>query len=174
MHVELQTNSVLSQIVLFSKQPSERRTHPHFSVPKHLNFATMKSLWLLLAVTAVVAQDTDQFTYQDQGSFSPNRIFPPSQWISVNCQDTNTCPGWPERFGARQGWDFVENSCVHCPASGSTSESCQVHHQSPINLQRDRAINGSAFYKDCIDVHWMHVSGDVSHLLSAISTGYLL
>jgi hypothetical protein len=31
----------------------------------------------------------------------------------------------------------------------------QSHHQSPINLERNRAVEGHEMYNECIDVHWM-------------------
>jgi hypothetical protein len=42
--------------------------------------------------------------------------------------------------------------CESCPATGN---SCGVHHQSPIDLQRNRAIPNNAFTKECPDWHWM-------------------
>ena len=50
------------------------------------------------------------------------------------------------------GWDITENTCRWCPADGS---GCGTHHQSPIDLQRNRAISGSEYENECIDVHWM-------------------
>jgi len=60
--------------------------------------------------------------------------------------------GWPDKFEAANGWTLQRNHCRWCPV-GSTN--CSQHHQSPIDLQRNRAISGSQFENECIDVHWM-------------------
>jgi Eukaryotic-type carbonic anhydrase len=43
-----------------------------------------------------------------------------------------------------------ENHCQWCP-----DDRCGAHHESPINLERNRALESSEFYNKCIDVHWM-------------------
>uniref|UniRef100_A0A7S2YLZ8 carbonic anhydrase n=1 Tax=Entomoneis paludosa TaxID=265537 RepID=A0A7S2YLZ8_9STRA len=40
-----------------------------------------------------------------------------------------------------------------CPAD--TDHSCGIHHQSPIDLSRTKAIVGHPDFNQCIDVHWM-------------------
>jgi Eukaryotic-type carbonic anhydrase len=39
-----------------------------------------------------------------------------------------------------------------CPAG---DDRCASHHESPINLQRERALRSNDEYNPCIDVHWM-------------------
>ena len=33
----------------------------------------------------------DQFTYKDEGSDSPNHIYPPDEWIKVQCSNLDEC-----------------------------------------------------------------------------------
>lgn len=40
-----------------------------------------------------------------------------------------------------------------CPAEDDGA--CGNHHQSPINLERNRAIENHPMYNECIDIHWM-------------------
>lgn len=60
--------------------------------------------------------------------------------------------GWPDKYESANGWKLNRNHCKWCPAG---SNSCGQHHQSPIDLQRNRAISGNKFENECIDVHWM-------------------
>ena len=61
--------------------------------------------------------------------------------------------GWPEKFEAAVDWKLTTNDCDWCPADGSGN--CDMHHQSPINLERNTALNETETYHDCIDVHKM-------------------
>jgi hypothetical protein len=61
--------------------------------------------------------------------------------------------GWPEGWETGIGWALTENSCRWCPEDGSID--CGAHHQSPINLERNRAITTDPMYNECIDKHWM-------------------
>jgi carbonic anhydrase len=45
-----------------------------------------------------------------------------------------------------------ENACRYCPEG--TNE-CGTHHQSPIDLERNRAVAGDPMENTCIDRHWM-------------------
>lgn len=126
-------------------------------------------LWLL---PLVAAQNLDQFTYEDEKPDADNDIWPPRQWGNVRCANQDECVsrgnscrlsslpsltlcrqlGWPDTFDAKNGWELDDNYCLWCPATGN---SCPTHHQSPINLQRNRAIAGDPDENECIDVHWM-------------------
>ncbi|GKY93590.1 hypothetical protein MPSEU_000326400 [Mayamaea pseudoterrestris] len=98
--------------------------------------------------------NTDQFTYQTTAKSSPNNQYPPNQWKKVQCGNLEKCVGWPEKFLAAPDWELEENDCEWCPASGS---SCAKNtHQSPIDLQRNRAINESEHHNQCVDAHLMH------------------
>jgi hypothetical protein len=101
---------------------------------------------------AAYAQDLDQFTYQDTTTTSPNPQYAPQDWSKVRCGNLQTCTGWPEKYLPSIGWKLHENDCQSCPASGN---SCGIHHQSPISLERDRAINSSIHHNQCVDVHLM-------------------
>jgi hypothetical protein len=61
--------------------------------------------------------------------------------------------GWPEGWEPGIEWELEENSCRWCPEEGSID--CGTHHQSPINLERNRAITTDPMYNECIDKHWM-------------------
>jgi hypothetical protein len=61
--------------------------------------------------------------------------------------------GWPEGWEPGIQWELEENSCRWCPEGGSVD--CGTHHQSPINLERNRAITTDRMYNECIDKHWM-------------------
>jgi hypothetical protein len=64
-------------------------------------------------------RNTDQFTYQSEGSSSPNNIYPPSQWVKVGCPDEETCLGWPLQYPMAHGWSYRGNHCLWCPAGGN-------------------------------------------------------
>lgn len=66
--------------------------------------------------------------------------------------------GWPDDYKAGIGWSLSQNSCKWCPSDvpeDSQADECRSHHQSPINLQRNRAIEGNPLYNYCVDSHWM-------------------
>ena len=111
--------------------------------------------WLGLLGSSV-AQDSnrDQFTYKNSASTSPNNQYPPNQWRKVRCGDLEECVGWPEKFLAAPDWKLDSNDCEWCPATSPNS--CGTHHQSPINLERNRAVNESKYHNQCIDVHRMN------------------
>jgi Eukaryotic-type carbonic anhydrase len=58
--------------------------------------------------------------------------------------------GWPDKWQTGRGWSLADNFCLWCP-----DDRCGTHHESPINLQRARALPESEEYNKCIDVHWM-------------------
>jgi hypothetical protein len=61
--------------------------------------------------------------------------------------------GWPEGWETGIEWELETNSCRWCPDGGA--EICGTHHQSPINLERNKAILGDPGYNECFDKHWM-------------------
>eukprot|EP00542_Grammatophora_oceanica_P020995 CAMPEP_0194028994 /NCGR_PEP_ID=MMETSP0009_2-20130614/2856_1 /TAXON_ID=210454 /ORGANISM="Grammatophora oceanica, Strain CCMP 410" /LENGTH=525 /DNA_ID=CAMNT_0038668555 /DNA_START=24 /DNA_END=1601 /DNA_ORIENTATION=- len=108
------------------------------------------SIFLLLASTSIYAANDDRFNYR--GTEGNN--YGPEDWGSVTCDDPNNCLGWPDSWELSMGWNLAETSCQHCPAN--TNKQCGgSHHQSPIDLLRNKAINGSSTFNECIDVHWM-------------------
>ena len=56
------------------------------------------------------------------------------------------------------GWELEQNNCRYCPANVPDEElgmECESHHQSPINLERNRGLTNHTEEKECIDWHWM-------------------
>ncbi|GKY93593.1 hypothetical protein MPSEU_000326700 [Mayamaea pseudoterrestris] len=108
---------------------------------------------LVLGLGLAWSQDLDQFTYQTTSDTSVNPVYAPPDWMSVRCEHLEECAGWPEKFLAAPDWTLTTNDCQWCPANGN---SCGTHHQSPINLERNRAINESEHHNQCVDAHFMH------------------
>jgi hypothetical protein len=80
-------------------------------------------------------------------------------WGDIRCDESSRetldeCLGYRDKWHTGREWEFEKNYCIWCPASGGT-DNCGRHHQSPINLDRDRGIEGHPNAKECIDVHWM-------------------
>jgi hypothetical protein len=75
--------------------------------------------------------------------------FPPEFRLTDN---TRLQTGWPDDWELGQGWELKKNSCEYCPEG---SNKCGTHHQSPIDLERNRAIVGDPMENTCIDIHWM-------------------
>uniref|UniRef100_A0A7S1UQX8 carbonic anhydrase n=1 Tax=Grammatophora oceanica TaxID=210454 RepID=A0A7S1UQX8_9STRA len=110
----------------------------------------MKVLVVLTAATAVYAANDDRFNYRN----SDGNNYGPEDWGRVSCSDKNVCLGWPDAWETARGWNLGGTSCKWCPAN--TNKRCgNGHHQSPIDLLRNKAINGSSTFNECIDVHWM-------------------
>ena len=66
--------------------------------------------------------------------------------------------GYVDKWDWARGWEIRDNSCRSCPADeaeGSLPDECHSHHQSPIDLQRNRGLTGSEMETECIDWHWM-------------------
>jgi hypothetical protein len=107
-------------------------------------------LWSLVAsfATAQEGSNLDRFNYRG----TEGTDYGPEDWDQVSCSDTENCLGWPDGFETSRGWSLKENFCRWCPAGSS---SCGTHHQSPIDLQRNRAVPGDPDENECIDVHWM-------------------
>jgi hypothetical protein len=51
------------------------------------------------------------------------------------------------------------SNCKWCPESGS-HDACGLHHQSPIDLQRNRGEIGGPEEKECPDWHYMQTRDD--------------
>lgn len=64
--------------------------------------------------------------------------------------------GFPNKYPSFPGFNNLRrngNNCRWCPADRSVR--CGLHRQSPIDLQRDRAVPGHPNWKECPDWHWM-------------------
>jgi Eukaryotic-type carbonic anhydrase len=74
--------------------------------------------------------------------------------LSLNCYFVWQV-GFPDKFPNSQGWQINStNHCQWCPA-GSALDTCGMHHQSPINLERNRAIEEHPKALACVDGHAM-------------------
>lgn len=69
--------------------------------------------------------------------------------------------GFPNKFPHSDGFDIDDddNQCEWCPENGD-NDRCGIHRQSPINLERDRAVIGDDDEKECPDWHWMQFRDD--------------
>jgi hypothetical protein len=93
-----------------------------------------------------------QFTYGETQIVHTHNTFGPADWGKVSCPDKKSCVGWPDTWVYARGWGIEKNYCRWCPENGSH---CGTHHQSPIDLRRRLAIEGSDIYNECIDVDEM-------------------
>jgi len=116
----------------------------------------MRGIVVVLALLSLMidnglSEDQHLFTYDE--SAATKNIYGPKDWEDVDCDDTKTCPGWPDRWDISH-FDVDVNDCRWCPA-GSKSIRCGEHHQSPIPLTREWADETSDDYNICKDQHWM-------------------
>lgn len=108
----------------------------------------MKPILLLSSLSLVVGSNDDLFNYDA----TSGNDYGPEDWNKVTCDDLELCTGWPDKWLQGQGWKLEVNSCKWCPKG---SDQCGRHHQSPIDLERNRAIAGDPMENECIDIHWM-------------------
>ena len=104
--------------------------------------------------TTVVAQEQylDRFTYE--GTSQPRgdgyTDYAPQDWNSINCpvDDPEDCLAYIDKWKTGRNWtlEMDVDVCLHCPADDpdgtltTSSESCEKHHQSPINLKREYGL----------------------------------
>lgn len=116
--------------------------------------ATVSWIGICLMLPNVILGGNDEtFTYKETDE--ADEEYGPEDWNRVGCDDLDQCAGWPDdwELGYDWGLENAQNSCRWCPQGSST---CGAHHQSPIDLKRNRAINdGSETHRQCIDWHWM-------------------
>eukprot|EP00977_Amphora_coffeiformis_P000846 scaffold184_cov179-Amphora_coffeaeformis.AAC.5 len=86
--------------------------------------------------------DLDEFNYDQTTGDS----FGPSDWIQVGCSDLQKCRGWPDAWEMASDWELKENHCHWCPAEDDSL--CGNHHQSPIDLERNRALESHPMYNE--------------------------
>jgi hypothetical protein len=123
---------------------------------------------LLLVVCSINAQDEflDRWNYygteqrvSDNSGTGTFMDYGPPDWGDIECNENNRetldeCLAYRDKWHTGREWDIKDNYCRWCPADLGFAN-CGRHHQSPINLERDRAILGHENEKECIDVHWM-------------------
>lgn len=112
----------------------------------------MKVLLLCLAaLPRFCLGQEDLFNYRE----TEGNDYGPRDWEEVECDDTDTCPGWPEKWPFRKGWRFSRNDCENC----EPGDDCGTHHQSPIPLDRliwgPKKRMGDTGVYNCGDNHWM-------------------
>mmetsp|Transcript_20140 Transcript_20140/g.33400 ORF Transcript_20140/g.33400 Transcript_20140/m.33400 type:complete len:589 (-) Transcript_20140:285-2051(-) len=113
--------------------------------------------YLVLALLggAAVCQGGNDDTFNYKNTDEDDREFGPEDWDRVECDDLDSCKGWPEDWVLGVDWDIEENSCKWCPKGESN---CDRHHQSPIEMKRSVAVGSedtNESYRECIDWHWM-------------------
>jgi hypothetical protein len=55
------------------------------------NWCKASTTVLLLVAASVIALDTDQFSYRDTVTGSPNNVYGPKDWGKVKCSEVDTC-----------------------------------------------------------------------------------
>mmetsp|Transcript_16507 Transcript_16507/g.23283 ORF Transcript_16507/g.23283 Transcript_16507/m.23283 type:complete len:532 (+) Transcript_16507:109-1704(+) len=109
----------------------------------------------LLVATLTSANNQDRFNYYENRENGYDH--PPASWGEVTCDNPGECMGYPNAWLTpmnRDGdWSITgeKNECEDC----TDYKKCGYHTQCPFNLERNRAIQDTVTYKECIDVHWM-------------------
>lgn len=57
--------------------------------------------------------------------------------------------GWPDKWRIAI-FPFIGNNCLWCPETGN---SCGLHRQSPVALDRHLGVPGDPIQHKCIDTH---------------------
>lgn len=107
----------------------------------------MRICVLCFVVSFCLGSNDDRFNY-DQ---TDGRDFGPRDWSRVTCDDVDRCQGWPDDWELGVGWSLQVNNCRWCPEG---SDRCGRHHQSPIDLRRNKGVPGHPEESECIDWHW--------------------
>jgi carbonic anhydrase len=128
-------------------------------IPHLAAAAAAAALYLASLPLASAQQYLDRFTYDVT---TPNSAgftdYGPSDWGDIDCDEINKldeCLAYRDKWHTGRQWDVLDNYCRSCPEDGTGTNYCGRHHQSPINLLRDRGLPGSDNEKECIDSHWM-------------------
>jgi hypothetical protein len=150
-------------------------------------FLLLSSFLLFMSIIEVRGQNNDnrglyldRFTYQNEDI---NRVeengqtfidYSPQNWDDIKCNEgskLDECVGYVDKWKTGRDWGITENNCRWCPASedgSGSNNNCGVHHQSPVNLQREVGYDfniSSPYYSEianeCIDLHWMKYEDSV-------------
>ena len=95
--------------------------------------------WTFHLLVTIQAHD-DLFNYRE----TVGKDYGPEDWHKVDYE------GWPDKWELGVGWELKNNNCEWCPDTGN---SCPIHRQSPIDLERAPSTTGHD--PECIDYHWM-------------------
>ena len=98
--------------------------------------AAVVALFMSMGIVKVQANNTDWFNYRQ----TAGNDFGPKDWDHVSCDDVSECLGYPDGWELGVGWSLGSNQCKHCPAD--EPHNCGLHHQSPIDLNRDASTTG--------------------------------
>jgi len=110
---------------------------------------SVRAIAFISILSSGVTGDDFNYGYNRNGD-----DYGPADWKKVECNNLETCSGWPDKHESSIGWELRENQCIWCPETGNN---CPFNHRmSPINLVRDRAIEDNPNWKDCPDWHWMN------------------
>jgi len=112
----------------------------------------MRAIILFLLVGFSDSNNTDRFNYRA----TIDTDFGPEEWNQITCDNPGECNGWPDSWELGVGWELGNrNNCAFCPADRNNEENkkCDMHRQSPINLERAPSISGHD--TECYDYHWM-------------------
>ncbi|MGK3738839.1 MAG: hypothetical protein ACI90V_005686, partial [Bacillariaceae sp.] len=69
--------------------------------------------------------------------------YSPQNWDDIKCNEgskLDECVGYIDKWTTGRDWGITKNDCRWCPASkdgSGSNNNCGVHHQSPVNLQRE-------------------------------------
>lgn len=115
-------------------------------------------LVILLAASSCKAEYLDRWNYYGTEQRKDDHFdFGPEDWQDIVCDETNgetldQCLAYIDKWHTGRGWKIEDNYCLWCPEGGND---CGIHHQSPIDLLRDGAIEGHENENECLDLHWM-------------------
>jgi len=109
---------------------------------------------LLLAIIRFGdSNNTDRFNYRG----TSNTDYGPKDWNEITCTNPGECHGWPDSWELGVDWELgSNNNCVSCPVDDRNNDDdrkCEMHRQSPINLERTSSTTGHD--TECYDYHWM-------------------
>lgn len=107
-------------------------------------------IFVLIHSYFILINADDTFNYDKTSGDN----YGPQDWMKVDCNNLEDCPGWPDKHESSIGWELESNQCAWCPETGNRCP--QNHRMSPVDLVRDRAIEDNPNWKDCPDWHWMN------------------
>ena len=141
-----------------------------------VSFLGCSALWLFFSYVpnAVVVQAQTQ--YKDRWNYGETEErgdgftdYGQRDWGRIRCDEKNQktldeCLAYRDKWHTGVEWSIKDNYCKWCPEG--TRNCGGVHHQSPINLERNRGLGywdndgkpgagADNMAKECIDVHWM-------------------
>lgn len=167
-------------VVLTDNDEDDDHRYLHTKIVSTMTASRLRlSSWLLLAASSCVVNAQD-VVYGDRWNYDETIVrsdgftdYGPSDWGDIECDESSregldACLAYTDKWHEGEGWTIRDNYCRWCPES--SPDSCGRHHQSPINLERNRGLgywnkteenngnpgaNADPMAKECIDQHWM-------------------